>query len=288
MAGRDVATARHARLSEITLGFEGLALLRGLVDGPDDRMAARIDEVRKIVARMDDPRFAVGLDVAELDPRSGYAAAATGYDVERNPLIEAEHPIVEALLADAAPGRALDAACGTGRHAKHLAERHETYGVDASAEMLAVARAAAPNATFRTADLEDLPFPDGHFDVAVCALALCHLPDLTKAVVEIGRVARPGARVVLTDPHPINVAIISHLFVPTPEGGLGFVRNHRRLVGDYLRAFDAAGLRVRQCIEPPVPTSGMTGGIAGPFLAEAMRQALEGLPQAIIWDLEKA
>ena len=29
------------------------------------------------------------------------------------------------------------------------------------------------------------------------------------------------------------------------------------------------------------------GGIAGPFLAEAMRQALEGIPQAIIWDLVK-
>jgi SAM-dependent methyltransferase len=251
-------------------------------------MAARLVEVQKIVARMDDPRFAVGLDVAELDPRSGYAAAASGYDTERNPLIEAEQPAVEALLAGVAPGRALDAACGTGRHAKHLSARHETYGVDASAEMLDVARTAAPKATFRTGDLEDLPFPEGHFDVVVCALALCHLADLTRAVVEIGRVARRGARVVLTDPHPINVAIISHLFVPTTEGGIGFVRNHRRLVGDYLRAFDAAGLRVRRCVEPQVPDSGMTGGIAGPFLAEAMRQALEGLPQAIIWDLEKS
>jgi SAM-dependent methyltransferase len=153
--------------------------------------------------------------------------------------------------------------------------------------MLAVARDAAPSATFETSDLEALPFPDDHFDVVVCALALCHLADLTAAVREIGRVARSGAKIVLTDPHPMSVAIISHLFVPTTDGGLGFVRNHRRLVGDYLSAFEQANLRVVRCIEPPVPDSGMTGGIGGKFLAEAMRQALEGMPQAIIWDLEK-
>ncbi len=250
-------------------------------------MAARIDEVRKIVARMDDPRFAAGLDAEELDPRTGYAASAAGYDHTPNPLIEAEHPIVERLVADSPAGRALDAACGTGRHAKHLSSKHDTYGVDASPEMLAVAREAAPDATFETGDLEALPFPDARFDVVVCALALCHLADLTKAVCEIARVARQGAKVVLSDPHPMSVAIISHLFVPTTDGGLGFVRNHRRLFGDYLRAFDAAGLDVLQCIEPPIPDSGMTGAIAGPFLAEAMRQALEGMPQAIIWELER-
>ncbi|HYZ92497.1 MAG TPA: class I SAM-dependent methyltransferase [Actinomycetota bacterium] len=251
-------------------------------------MAARIEEVRKIVARMDDPRFAVGLDMEELDPRTGYAASAPGYDSAPNPLIEAEQPVVEQLLADVPSGRALDAACGTGRHAKHLSATHETFGVDASPEMLAMAREAAPSATFETGDLEALPFPDGHFDVVVCALALCHLTDITKAVCEIGRVARGGAKVVLTDPHPTNVAIISHLFVPTTEGGLGFVRNHPRSLGDYLRAIEAAELRVVQCLEPATLESAFTGGIAGRFLAGAMRQALQGLPQAIIWDLEKA
>jgi SAM-dependent methyltransferase len=250
-------------------------------------MGARIDEIRKIVERMDDPRFAGGLDVEELDPRTGYAAGATGYDTTDNPLIEIEHPIVEKLVADLPRGRALDAACGTGRHAKHLSRNHETYGVDASPEMLAVAQAAVPDATFDTGDLEKLDFPDVHFDVVVCALALCHLPDLTAAVAELARVARRGATLVLTDPHPTSVAIISHLFVPTNEGGIGFVRNYRRLVGDYLRAFDAAGVRVRRCIEPPMAESGMLGGLGGRFLADAMKQALEGLPGAIIWELER-
>ena len=279
--------SRYVRLREYVLGFEGLALLRGLVEAPDERMDARIAEIKKVVAAIDDERNARGLDVAELDPRTGYAASAAIYDDGANPLIDAEQPVVEALLADVAPGRALDAACGTGRHAKHLATKHETYGIDASQEMLDVAKASVPSATFDVGDLERLPFPDAHFDVVVCALALCHLPDLTAAVAELARVARPGAKLVLTDPHPTSVSIISHLFVPTGEGGLGFVRNHQRAIGDYLRAFDNAGLRVAQCLEPLVPESAFTGGIAGPFLAEAVRQALEGLPQAIIWELER-
>lgn len=250
-------------------------------------MAARIEEVRKIVARMDDPRFSGGLDVEELDPRTGYAASAPLYDGTSNPLIDIEQPIVERLLADVPSGRALDAACGTGRHAKHLATKHETFGVDASPEMLAVAREVVPAATFETGDLESLRADDDRFEVVVCALALCHLPDLTKPVAELARVARRGGKLVLTDPHPTSVAIISHLFVPTTEGGIGFVRNYRRLVGDYLRAFDAAGLRVNQCVEPPMSESGMTGGLGGRFLAGAMKQALEGLPGAIIWELEK-
>jgi SAM-dependent methyltransferase len=279
--------ARYATLGELALGFEGLALLRRPVDGPDDQMAERLAEVTRIATRLDRPPFSNGLQVSEFDPRSGYAEAAAVYDTGANPLIEVEHPIVVELAASVAPGRALDAACGTGRHAKHLAERHETFGVDASPEMLEVARGAAPSATFQTSDLEDLPFPDAHFDIAVCALALCHLADLTKAVTEIGRVSKRGAKVILTDPHPMTVAIISHLFVPGPDGTIGFVRNHQRLVGDYLRGFDEAGLRIVRCIEPPTPESALTGGLAAPFVPGAMRQALEGLPQAIIWELEK-
>ena len=51
--------------------------------------------------------------------------------------------------ATVAPGAALDAACGTGRHARRLAELgHHVIGVDASPAMLERARAALPQATF--------------------------------------------------------------------------------------------------------------------------------------------
>lgn len=277
---------RHVRLRELLLGFEGLALLRGLVDAPDEEQAARVEEIREIAASMDDQPYAAGTDVSEVDARGGYAVAAAGYDAEVNPLIAVEQPVVERLLEAVPAGRALDAACGTGRHAKHLARRHEVTGVDTSPEMLAVAREAVPSATFREGDLTGLPLPDAHFDAVVCGLALCHLPDLASAAAELARVGRPGARYVLSDPHPVSISILSHLFVPT-EQGMGFVRNHYRSVGDYLSAFEAAGLGVVRC-EEAVGDETAVSGIAASYVPGALRRALVGLPTAIVWELERA
>lgn len=276
---------RYVRLRDLLLGMQGLALLRGLIDGDDDEMSARMDEIRTIVADLDGDLYASGLHVSELDPRSGYAASSETYDTTANPLIAAEQPVVEQILAGLVPGRALDAACGTGRYAKLLAERHDVTGFDASPEMLAVARRSVPQGRFVRSEFDRLPFSDGHFDLVVCALALCHLRDLTHGVGELARVSRRGAKLVFTDPHPMSVAIISHLFVPAGDGKMGFVRNHMRLVGDYLNAFDRAGLRVIRCIEP-LAGDDAVAGLVSRFFPEAGRQALVGLPFAIVWELE--
>src|SRR3954451_20188165 len=48
----------------------------------------------------------------------------------------------------------VDAGCGTGRHSAFLAEhRFDVIGIDTSAEMVEVARARTPDATFEVADL---------------------------------------------------------------------------------------------------------------------------------------
>jgi hypothetical protein len=144
--GREQVT-RHVRLREFLVAVEGLALFRTLVEGGDETAEARIDEVRRIVG--EDGTYGLGTDVPELDPRTGYARWSATYDRPGNPLISVEQPVVWALL-DALPrGHALDAACGTGRHAAHLAELgHEVTGVDGSPEMLEIARARDPSTRF--------------------------------------------------------------------------------------------------------------------------------------------
>src|SRR5262245_36326631 len=44
----------------------------------------------------------------------------------------------------------------------------------------------------RVADVQDLPFPAGTFDVVVANYVLHHVPDTERAVAEMARVLRPG------------------------------------------------------------------------------------------------
>jgi ubiquinone/menaquinone biosynthesis C-methylase UbiE len=52
--------------------------------------------------------------------------------------------------------------------------------------------------------IEDIPFPDGRFDVVVSSLMLHHLPkDLKQqGIAEISRVLKPGGRFVAVDIDP--------------------------------------------------------------------------------------
>ena len=98
------------------------------------------------------------------------------------------------LLAAAAPGRLLDAGCGTGALAGRCAGelRCEVTALDASPEMVRATRARGIDAV--TGDVQELPFPDGAFDCAVAAWMLYHVPDLDRGVAELARVLRPGGR----------------------------------------------------------------------------------------------
>ena len=49
------------------------------------------------------------------------------------------------------------------------------------------------------ADAEALPFPDATFDTVAISLALCTIPDPVKALLELGRVCRPGGRIVMLE-----------------------------------------------------------------------------------------
>ena len=56
-----------------------------------------------------------------------------------------------------------------------------------------------PNGEFHEADLHDLPLPDDHVDLVVCALSLVHVPHLEPVLAEFVRVLRPGGNLVISD-----------------------------------------------------------------------------------------
>ena len=92
----------------------------------------------------------------------------------------------------------LEVGSGTGRFAAAVADRAaaKVWAVDASPEMLAVARAQAPGAAFRQAHAERLPFKPSAFERAVARLVV-HVLDRPRAFAELRRVLRPDGRFVL-------------------------------------------------------------------------------------------
>jgi len=137
----------------------------------------------------------------------GYHRRSATYDRPLR-LFPIEEPPLRELIEELPPGRVLDAACGTGRHATYLAARgHEVVGVDQSGDMLAIARSKLPGASFHHGSLTDLPLADRSVDAAVCALALVHVPDLGAALGELARVLRPGGRLLVSDVHPMLVLL---------------------------------------------------------------------------------
>ena len=109
------------------------------------------------------------------------------------------------------PGiRALDAGCGGGSYAieNHLRHGIRTMLCEYTPELLELPRrqvvaAGMPGAAeFTACSAETLPFGEGEFDFIQCMEVLEHLHHPEKALAEFRRVARPGARLVISVPHP--------------------------------------------------------------------------------------
>jgi SAM-dependent methyltransferase len=108
---------------------------------------------------------------------------------------ESQERVIVSFLAPLEGRRILDVGTGTGRAAIALARAGATVtGVDASAEMLGVARRRAGDAgvavAFDQGDAHGLAYDDGAFDAAVCLRVLMHTPDWRQSLAELCRVAR--------------------------------------------------------------------------------------------------
>src|SRR5947209_13622457 len=102
-------------------------------------------------------------------------------DQDRGRLIEAEHLARYLWAAQLASGRrVLDAGCGTAYGCRLLAEAgaSDVVGVDLAEPVLDAVREQMPSGvTLERADLRELPFPAGGFDLVVCFEVIEHLAD---------------------------------------------------------------------------------------------------------------
>jgi ubiquinone/menaquinone biosynthesis C-methylase UbiE len=103
--------------------------------------------------------------------------------------------------------RVLDVACGTGIVGRVAAERIGdpglVAGIDGHPGMIATARSILPDADWREASADGVPFDDASFDVTLCSLGLQFIADRPRALSEMRRVVRPGGRTAVATAGPV-------------------------------------------------------------------------------------
>ena len=91
--------------------------------------------------------------------------------------------------------RALDVGCGPGALTQALAALlgpENVAAIDPSEAFAATCRERVPESDVRVGVAEELPFPDGEFDVVLAQLVVDGMDDARRGVAEMRRVARPS------------------------------------------------------------------------------------------------
>lgn len=171
---------------------------------------------RSLVDEVSDTDEQLGQDLRRLDmvkSERGERARAffrdNAADWDRIRALHVDDRQVEAAIKGLVPRspttRMLDIGTGTGRMLQLLSPLvGQALGVDSSREMLSVARAnladpAFANCSLRQADMYQLPWPDGSFDLAIAHMVLHFADDPRRAVAEAARVLRPDGRLLIVD-----------------------------------------------------------------------------------------
>lgn len=197
---------------------EGLggALARSLVDmlpGQDAVLSgdlARLEEVRR---------------QREEKAQAYFSANAEHWSSLRSLHVDeasVEHAMQQLMGPDAI-GTLVDLGTGTGRVLELFAPlTRDLHGIDASREMLAIARANLEKhgfrrAQLRQADIYALPLADGMADAVTIHQVLHFLDEPQRALLEAGRILKPGGKLLVVD------------FAPHDHDELRDEHAHRRL-----------------------------------------------------------
>lgn len=136
-----------------------------------------------------------------------FDTVADGYDRPALRFFTANARNLTAFLEFNGDENVLDVAAGTGCVSITIAQalpKCNITGIDFSAGMLRQARAKAEaagrrNAEFIEMDMQELRFPDNHFDAAVCSFGIFFVEDMELQMRHISDKVKPGGKVAISN-----------------------------------------------------------------------------------------
>jgi len=151
--------------------------------------------------------------------RAYYDEFSHAYEVERRPNRPAGyHALVDDLEVGlveryGAGGDVLECGAGTGLLLERIARfARSAKGIDLTPGMLR--KAQARGLDVREASVTAIPFPRETFDVTCAFKVLAHVPEIGRALAEMGRVTRPGGVVVAEFYNPLSLRGLAKRFGP--------------------------------------------------------------------------
>lgn len=144
-------------------------------------------------------------------------------------------------------GRILEVGIGTGANLQYYRDDVLLTGIDASSEMLKVAKHKAEKygveADFREMDAENLKFPNDYFDSVISTLTLCTVPHPIQVVREMARVCKKGGRLIFLEHGRSNIGLVSRLQMKRSEKH--FRKHGCRLLSEPSDIIASAGLNIK-------------------------------------------
>lgn len=130
------------------------------------------------------------------------------YDIAMNPLEHTYFKRIRTTLISKAKGRVLEIGSGTGVNFPYYTNATKIDAIEPNPLMSKrsynrIKKSRIPIQTYLV-KAEKLPFSDNTFDSVVATLVFCTIPEPIKALQEIQRVSKPGAKILLFEHVRIN------------------------------------------------------------------------------------
>ena len=185
--------------------------------------------------------------------REAFALWSQVYDHQANPLLSLEERFLSELLPPVRGLDVVDVGCGTGRWLQRLSPfgPGSLTGIDSSPEMIACARKKlGASATVMVGEAESMALRNSSADLIVASFVASYLPEICRLAAEVRRVARPTARVYLSDLHPATASACKWKRSFKSSGTEVELASCAHSVTEVIACFEGFGFEVSLLLQP--------------------------------------